>query len=221
VLIRFYKDHSLIECQSAGNPFTDRHSLKLNMSMFTKRNPRDEGSLKPASKKGWSFLGIVIFVLALCLNARAGQSILLGWDPDTNAVAGYAVHYGSVSQNYSARLDVGTNTEANFSNLQPGATNYFAVTAYDANGVESGYSTEVAYIVPGVIRFRPPAKAGDPVTLQFPVAAGHWYQVQATSDMHTWSIICSTSMMTSNCWNAFQDPKSKAFRSRFYRLILH
>ncbi len=162
-----------------------------------------------------------MFCLSLCLSVRANQSVTIAWNSVTNTVAGYAVHYGGASHNYTARLDVGTNTLANFSNLQPGATNFFAVTAYDTNGMESDYSTEVAYIVPGVIRFRPPAKNGDAVTLQFPVAAGHWYEVQATSDMHTWSTICSTTMMTSNCWSAFQDSKSKVFHSRFYRLVLH
>jgi hypothetical protein len=146
---------------------------------------------------------------------------MLGWTPSTNTVAGYFVHYGGVSHNYAAKLDVGTNLVANFSNMQPGATNYFAVTAYDSAGNESDYSTEVAFIVPGVIRFRNAMAANQAAMLEFPVAPGHWYEVQASTDRQNWSTIATTAMCTSNFWNSFQDPKSRAFRSRFYRLALH
>ncbi len=159
--------------------------------------------------------------MAMCLGARAGQNVSLTWNPSTNVVAGYAIHYGNASHTYSFRLDVGTNTMANLSNLHPGATNFFAVTAYDSTGTESIYSSELAYIVPGVIQLSPPTKPGNVTTLNFPVAAGHWYEVQATTDLHTWSTISTTTMMTSNCWIGCQDPKSKAFHSRFYRLVLH
>lgn len=163
----------------------------------------------------------VALLIASVSPARADQNVSLGWNPSTNAVVGYAIHYGGASHNYPFRLDVGTNTSVSFSNLQPGQTNFFAVTAYDSTGAESVYSSELAYIVPGVIRCHPPVKTGDVTTLQFPVAPGHWYEVQATTDFQTWSTISTTSTMMSNCWTSVQDPKSKAFHSRFYRLVLH
>ncbi len=131
-------------------------------------------SLTKLPVKGLSLLGMLLCWLTLSFSAQATQSVVLGWNPATNNIAGYAVHYGSSSHNYSGRLDVGTNTLANFANLQPGATNFFAVAAYDSNGNEGTLSSELAYIVPGVIRFQAPAKKGGAVTLQFPVAPGHW-----------------------------------------------
>jgi hypothetical protein len=70
----------------------------------------------------------------------------VAWDPETDPnVAGYKVYYGTASRSYQYNNDAGKNTTSTVSNLQTGTTYYFAVTAYNATGIESGYSAEVPY----------------------------------------------------------------------------
>jgi hypothetical protein len=167
-------------------------------------------------------LFIALLVPILCPAAWAAQTMPLAWDPNPDAsVAGYVVYYGNKSGNYSSRIDVGTNTATTISGLKEGQTNYFAVTAYNAARVESAASGAVAYIVPGMVLVTPRLKASDPQGLKFPVAWGHWYEVQATADLKSWTTIWQTTAATSNSWVQFQDPKANLFPKRFYRLILH
>lgn len=82
----------------------------------------------------------------------AGQtSVTLSWDaPATNTngtaltdLAGYTVHYGTSSGNYTGKVSVGLLTTCSLTGLAPG-TYYFAVTASNTSGSESGYSNEVS-----------------------------------------------------------------------------
>jgi hypothetical protein len=157
-----------------------------------------------------------------CAAAWGSQSVPLAWDPNPDTdVAGYVVYYGNASGNYSSSLDVGTNTTATIPGLKEGQTNYFAVTAYNSARVESAPSSEIAFIVPGVLVVGPRATTTDPLTLNFPVAPGHWYEVQATTNLTSWTTIWQSTAATSNAWVQFQDPKAGLFAKRFYRTILH
>jgi len=86
---------------------------------------------------GWLSLVITCFAT----NAFAGQ-VSLAWNASSGSVAGYRVYYGTVSGNYTAKLDAGAITAATVANLTDGATYYFAVKAYDGAGNESGFSNE-------------------------------------------------------------------------------
>lgn len=73
----------------------------------------------------------------------------LAWDADPDpSIAGYRLYYGEASGVYSSRIDVGPATIASVSGLSAGVSYYFAVTAYDTNGLESGFSSEIRYTVP-------------------------------------------------------------------------
>jgi len=87
--------------------------------------------------------------------AAAGSpiySVSLGWDiplenddgtPLTDLKA-FRIHYGSASTDYSGTLEVNSASATNFVVQQlPAGTYYFAITAVNAGGVESAYSTEV------------------------------------------------------------------------------
>jgi hypothetical protein len=75
--------------------------------------------------------------------------VTLEWDPNAETdLAGYRIHYGTASGNYTARKDVGNLVTCTVTDLTPGVTYYFAATAYNASGLESGYSNEVIYTVP-------------------------------------------------------------------------
>jgi len=147
--------------------------------------------------------------------------VTLGWNTSTDTnVAGYYIYHGAASGVYTIKNDVGTNTVTTVSGLQAGQTNYFAVTAYNAAKVESAFSAEVTFIAPGILRLTQGANSGS-FNITFPVAPTHWYEVQTSTDLVSWTTIWQTAIMTTNFWFHFSDPQSRLFSNRFYRLVLH
>jgi hypothetical protein len=83
--------------------------------------------------------------------AVSGASLTVGWNPSAStAVAGYTVYYGLASRQYSTSLNAGTKTTVTVTGLSPGKTYYLAVACYDSAGVESAYSNEASFTVPGL-----------------------------------------------------------------------
>jgi hypothetical protein len=69
----------------------------------------------------------------------------LTWSPNTETdVAGYKVYVGNAPGVYGAPINVGKVTSYVLSNLIPGNTYYFAVSAYDTSGNESAPSSVVS-----------------------------------------------------------------------------
>ena len=88
------------------------------------------------------FFGLTLF---LVLAGRAAE-VTLAWDPNVEAdLAGYRLHYGSISGVYSQSFDVGSGTTGLIEDLNEGSTYYFAVTAYNNDGLESDFSNEVVH----------------------------------------------------------------------------
>lgn len=95
--------------------------------------------------------GSVSGTAPLTVTAVISGSTTLSWDaPTTNTdgtpltdLAGYKIHYGTSSGNYTKMIDVGNVTTYVVSNLVPG-TYYFTVTTYDTAGFESSYSNEIS-----------------------------------------------------------------------------
>ncbi len=84
-----------------------------------------------------------LFLITNISNAFAGNAAL-SWDANTEAdLAGYNVYYGTVSGSYGTPTDVGNQITHTITGLADG-TYYFAVTAYDTSGNESGFSTEAS-----------------------------------------------------------------------------
>jgi fibronectin type 3 domain-containing protein len=93
---------------------------------------------------------VCIIIGVIASNAMAAQATL-AWDPNTESdLAGYKVHYGTASGSYTVHTDVHNVTTYTVTGLTAGQTYYFAATAYDTSGNESGYSNPVSYAVPGV-----------------------------------------------------------------------
>ncbi len=92
-----------------------------------------------------------LFFLSFCQAARA-DNVTLAWDPPDSAVglAGYKLYYGLYSGDYSTVVDVGNFTTYTVTGLGPGVY-YFAVTAYDTDGVQSGFSNEVSQSILGTL----------------------------------------------------------------------
>lgn len=167
------------------------------------------------------FLMMIVASLVMTKVAQA-KDVVLQWNPSTSAnVAGYNLYYGTTSGNYAFKVDAGNATSITLSNLTCGATYYFAASAYDDQGEESLLSPEISFIVPGALSMSGP----DPVTglpaLNFPVAPGHWYEVQATTDLQNWTSIWESDIVTNNVWTVFQDTNAAAYTQRFYRVVAH
>jgi hypothetical protein len=78
--------------------------------------------------------------------AGASPTIALAWDPSADsAVSGYRLYLGTASRNYSVAYDAGDATSFTVAGLQVGTVYFFATTAYDTNGLESDFSTELVY----------------------------------------------------------------------------
>jgi hypothetical protein len=83
-------------------------------------------------------------------------SATLAWDPSlpSTNVAGYTIYYGVSPRTYTSLVGAGLATNAVVSNLVVGTTYYFAVTAHSSSGLESDFSSEVAWQSQRTLRLR-------------------------------------------------------------------
>ena len=95
----------------------------------------------------------ILAILAIAGIAQAA-TLQISWNanPDTD-LAGYKVYQGTASGQYGEPVDVG-NVTGHVMEITPeyGATYYFALTAYDTSGNESGYSDEASCFVPDGVK---------------------------------------------------------------------
>jgi len=86
---------------------------------------------------------LTLFSLAYPAPALGGDAIV-SWDASSEPdLAGYKLYYGTASRSYGAPIDVGNQTTYTITGLGPG-TYYFAATAYNTSGNESGFSNEAS-----------------------------------------------------------------------------
>ncbi len=133
-------------------------------------------------KPGLSCLYVLFFISLVTLislipstNVYSAQ-VTLAWNPNNESdLAGYKLYYGNSSRNYDTNIDVGYQTSYTISGLVDGNAYYFAATAYDFSGNESGYSAEEFYNAPVVPSLWPVKGA---ISGQF---SSFWAQVKNTS----------------------------------------
>ncbi len=101
---------------------------------------------------GWlKLLGSLFLAVLLWPAAWAGQ-VTLTWDPNPEQdLAGYRVYYGSTPGAYTNFVEVGAVNLGTVPDLMEGDVYFFAVTAYNLEGLESDYSNEVALTVSSVL----------------------------------------------------------------------
>jgi Fibronectin type III domain len=99
----------------------------------------------------WGSLWLLSGSLSL---AQTTQSVMLAWDTDTDpTVVGYNnLDYGTSSGSLTQTENVGNVSTATVPGLTAGETYYFAVTAYNAAGVNSAYSNEVSFTPFGALQ---------------------------------------------------------------------
>ena len=174
------------------------------------------------------FVSLILLVPKLSVFQAVAVSpvaLTLAWDPSSDpSVVGYRLYDGMASLNYTNVVDVGSNLSVTISGLVAGATYYFAVTAYDSTGLESTFSGQISYVVPATAP-RPPMLAqlflSRDRSLQAILSgtgpAGFVYDVCASMDLSSWSVIGSVTVDASGSFQ-FTDADSPGVPGRFYRL---
>lgn len=83
--------------------------------------------------------------------------VSLDWSPNPESnIAGYRIHFGSVSGSYTTTFDVGNTTRASLPPMMLGSTYYVTLSAYDTEFREGPRSAEL------VITASPPAPVASP-----------------------------------------------------------
>jgi hypothetical protein len=94
----------------------------------------------------WTFNLVAVVAVGLAVAGLArGQTVTLAWDASPSAaVAGYRVYWGTNSRAYCCVTNAGlVLTQAVV--LSHRGRWFFAATAYDTNGLESDFSSEVSW----------------------------------------------------------------------------
>ena len=95
----------------------------------------------------------ILAILAIAGIAQAA-TVQVTWNPNTEPdLAGYRLYVGEASGQYGEPIDLG-NVTGHVMEITPeyGATYYFALTAYDTSGNESGYSDEATCFIPDGVK---------------------------------------------------------------------
>jgi hypothetical protein len=113
------------------------------------------------------FFSLFIFTLAsvgaqpFLVPSNPPPTVQIAWNPVTfPGVTNYTLYYGAGSQQYTARLPLGNVTNTTFALPARGVMVFFAVTC-TAGGLESPFSTELAYSAP----MPPPAPTMKPLVV--------------------------------------------------------
>lgn len=93
-------------------------------------------------------LAVVIALVLASVSVIWAGSVGLAWDhSEDKSVVGYRIYYGPRPGVYTNRIEVGYVTTTRVTNLQDGATYYFAATAFSDEGLESEFSNEASAVV--------------------------------------------------------------------------
>ena len=127
--------------------------LILSGPYFNQQHFDNQSTFTRESRGLRSLTGLIGIALALFLilfsSPACAIHLTLAWDPnDEPDLAGYIVYYGTASRNYKYDVDIGDQTSCTISGLNEDVMYYFAVTAYDNEGNESGYSQELSHTIP-------------------------------------------------------------------------
>lgn len=111
----------------------------------------------------FSFQVFSFLCIVLVSGLAYAADVTFFWTPNSESfLAGYKIYYGTTSRNYTTSVDVGKPAtvdgvvSATLSGFTAGVTYYFAATAYDTDGFESEYSTELVWTAPEESNALPP-----------------------------------------------------------------
>lgn len=172
--------------------------------------------------KKTQLIPLLIFIcLSIFSSVVFAGSSLLSWNQNTESdLAGYNIYYGTSSRSYGGPINVGKDVITyEFINLDEGSTYYYAVTAVDESGNESGYSDEVSktidVIVPPPV---PPSSVSIGTDISSPQVEGtnititaqanggsgefeYQFLLKGKATGRKWKIVQSYSEKTAYIWN--------------------
>jgi len=163
-------------------------------------NPfQSHSSLKTRLKK--TLTAFAIFTTGVLLSpatqAATGpgtvHSVTLGWNAvPESGIAGYHIHVGTSSQQYTQVLETGLDMSVTLGSLEYGKTYYFAVRAVDNDGIEGPLSTELVLNIslPPLPASVGMATGGTALKWSFPKAAlgsSPEFVIQQSSDLVNWT----------------------------------
>jgi len=103
----------------------------------------------------------MLLLLSVFLGLANSDEVNLSWNANTESdLAGYRLYHGTASGAYGSPTQIGLQTTHTVTGLSPATTYFFALSAFDTSGNESGKSNEVAFLVPPV---QPPQSNEPPI----------------------------------------------------------
>jgi hypothetical protein len=169
------------------------------------------------------FIGIAFAALlinttqAVSLPPLNTYSLTLEWDASPSPeVVGYHLYYGVASGSYTSNIAISNVTTVEVPELLSGVTYYFAITAVAANGQESGFSNEFGYVKNAPTQLQIQSRPGGLFMLSATGITGHTYDIEATEDLNTWTVIGTTTMGVGGSFS-FTDTNAASYSKRFYR----
>ncbi len=186
----------------------------------------DGVSIRASRIKGLvKVLGGILFLALLHNPGKApgvilppSYSVTLAWAASTSpGIAGYRVYYGTASGVYTNRVSLANVTTDTVTGLAAGVTYFFVVTSYDTNALESPFSSEISYTAPtGLQTVGINVASNRQVMVILTGQIGQTYNIQATQDLKTWTVI-GTAIMGPSGTLGFIDTNASHFSKRFYR----
>jgi len=184
-------------------------------------------NLPPSVGRSLLALAIAACWMAGGVCASAVQSVTLAWDrsSDTSAI-GYRIYAYEENATVPESFNVFGLTKVKLAGLKEGLRYTFKVTSYNAAGVESAPAGPAEVVVPVPLQLLPGPTPNDLKQLQFPVAPGHWYEIQSSTNMQTWTTVQQTGTATAYAWTQIQEPgpalrQGTQVHCRFFRLKIH
>lgn len=152
------------------------------------------------------------------LSAPPTYNVSLAWDRSPSIeVTGYRIYYGVTPGNYTNSVVIGNVTNATVTGLVSGVPYFLTVSGYNSSGLESQLSNEISYTVPGgratlQIRVAPNKHA----ILTMTGLIGRTYEIQATSDLKTWTVLGTVTVGSTGLAN-YTNTNAGSFSKRYYR----
>jgi len=108
------------------------------------------GTLSVSSDATNSVLQVGVSGMGVTATAQVGShEVTLSWTPSASQVAGYNVYRSLISGGPYIRINSALDPNATYTDTNLPSGNYFYVaTSVDSSGDESGYSNEVAVVIP-------------------------------------------------------------------------
>ena len=90
---------------------------------------------------GLPLMSLILFFPVSVFAASVDLKWVANTEPDLSS---YNIYYGTASRAYGSPIPLGNVTSRTIDGLIEGQTYYFALTAQDTSGNESGYSSEIS-----------------------------------------------------------------------------